>query len=284
MTTNPLEQAIGLASKMTADMGRLFNRAGNSAHLNGAILTHYRVARRSMRRDLAVGGSAAALDTLGTFTRAVKSEISELMFNAEDLGKSYFSKQALVYGVISTEQPRGIALQAYQAAAARVDQQAAVVQAMLVSGADEALILGDEERLGILQPAPVLRDTAQWIVEAAMLAFLSQAENTVTPSGRRVQFDKQAVAGLDENTTDCCLQVHGQIQPLNGKFHLTGTPRFADDLDHTPFHMHCRTSIVLYLKEYDDGLTARMRQGAEKIMTERAAGGTGYRHPADAFA
>lgn len=284
MPTNPLEQSIGYATRMTAAMGRLYDRAGNSQHPNGLILSQYRLARRAMEMALSTGGSAAALDVLNAFSQAVKAELSELMFDAEDLGKQYFTQQAEAYGVIATASPKQIALPAYQAVAARVDQQAAAVNAMILSGADEALILGDGERLGVLQPAPVVRDAAMWIVETAMQTFLSQGDGTITPSGRKVLFDKQAVAGLDENTTDCCLQVHGQIQPLDGKFHLTGTPRFADELEHTPFHWHCRTSIVLYLRAYDDGLTVRMRQGADTIIAERAAGGSGYRHPADAFA
>ncbi len=66
-------------------------------------------------------------------------------------------------------------------------------------------------------------------------------------------------------------------------FHLEGTPRFADELDWSPFHYYCRTSIALYLPEYDDGITARMQLSASTVLEERANGIWQDRDPADAF-
>jgi hypothetical protein len=57
-------------------------------------------------------------------------------------------------------------------------------------------------------------------------------------AGRANEWDHQVVAGIDERTTDCCLQAHGQIQPLDKPFHLTGEPRWADYLDNPPFHWY----------------------------------------------
>jgi hypothetical protein len=79
------------------------------------------------------------------------------------------------------------------------------------------------------------------------------------------------------------LQVHGQIQPLDKPFRLTGTPRYADEMDWPAFHWYCRTSGVLYQEQYDDGLTERMRNGARTILNERADGIFIDRYPVDAF-
>jgi hypothetical protein len=96
-------------------------------------------------------------------------------------------------------------------------------------------------------------------------------------------FKKQAVAAIDARTTDCCLKVLGQVVDLKAKFYLTGEPRYADYLDAPLFHWYCRTSQVLYLPEYDDGLSALMQSSAKKVLDERAAGQRIDRHPADAF-
>jgi hypothetical protein len=71
---------------------------------------------------------------------------------------------------------------------------------------------------------------------------------------------------------------------MDRAFHLIGTPRFADHVDWTPFHWRCRTSVALYLPGYDTGITEAMRESARGIMAERAAGGSGDRDPANAFA
>jgi hypothetical protein len=96
-------------------------------------------------------------------------------------------------------------------------------------------------------------------------------------------FKKQAVAAIDHRTTETCLNVHGQIQPLEGKFQLTGSPRYADEMDWSPFHAYCRTSIVLYQDVFDAGITDRLRASAASMLAEREAGIFNVVHPANAF-
>jgi hypothetical protein len=67
----------------------------------------------------------------------------------------------------------------------------------------------------------------------------------------RMVFKKQAIAAIDDRTTDCCLRVHGQIQPMDQPFRLTGKPRFADRLQGPPFHWRCRTATTLYTQEME---------------------------------
>jgi hypothetical protein len=61
-----------------------------------------------------------------------------------------------------------------------------------------------------------------------------------------IVYRKQAIAAIDRRTTSCCLRVHGQIVDLDDPFTLSGTPRYADQMQNPPFHSRCRTSIVLY--------------------------------------
>lgn len=69
-------------------------------------------------------------------------------------------------------------------------------------------------------------------------------------------FQKQAIATIDSRTTDCCLRVHGQIQPLSKPFLLTGTPRFANKVQDPPFHWYCRSTEVLYNPAFEEfGIT-----------------------------
>lgn len=84
------------------------------------------------------------------------------------------------------------------------------------------------------------------------------------------EWGRQAVAVIDERTTDCCLRVHGQWQAMGDDFTLTGTPRFADTQPRPPFHKWCRTATALVQRQYAaDDLTAQMREAARAELTAR---------------
>jgi hypothetical protein len=82
------------------------------------------------------------------------------------------------------------------------------------------------------------------------------------------QWLKQAVAQIDSSTTDCCLRVHGQVQPLEKPFELRGTPRFADEMMHPRFHWRCRTDELLWSEDLDAVGESRveMRKAAGELM------------------
>lgn len=96
---------------------------------------------------------------------------------------------------------------------------------------------------------------------------------------------KQAIAAIDERTTDCCLRVHGQVQDLDKEFHLIGTPRFRDYIAHPPFHMYCRTAETLWVERFETvGITtAQMRDAANAEINARADGSRKEIHPANAI-
>lgn len=70
--------------------------------------------------------------------------------------------------------------------------------------------------------------------------------STVLSLGQQTPYQKQVVAARDERTTTCCTRAHGQVQPLDQPFVLTGTPRYADTMMAPPFHYHCRSVLVLH--------------------------------------
>lgn len=98
-------------------------------------------------------------------------------------------------------------------------------------------------------------------------------------------YQRQAIAAIDENTTDCCLRVHGQIVSFDNPFHLTGTPRFASHVHAPPFHWNCRTAVTVYRKEMESfGVTTdQMRDAArEEIGARRRTKKRVVIHPAHA--
>jgi hypothetical protein len=107
---------------------------------------------------------------------------------------------------------------------------------------------------------------------------MAMAQNSFERAGRRsrVVFKKQAIAAIDDRTTECCLRVHGQVQEMKAPFVLTGRPRFADRLQGPPFHWRCRTATTLYSEamEMVGVPTAAMLAAARAELKARARTGT----------
>lgn len=92
------------------------------------------------------------------------------------------------------------------------------------------------------------------------------------------RMQKQVIAAIDGRTTECCLRAHGQIQPLDRPYKLTGQPRFAAEMMFPAFHWNCRSSSVAYLADFEEGsqaTTARLRAEARAELDTRGgdAGG-----------
>lgn len=112
-----------------------------------------------------------------------------------------------------------------------------------------------------------------WTYASGLIAaYLATMNQLVTAT----EYKKQAIATIDERTTDCCLRVHGQIQPLDKPFKLTGTPRFSDRVPDPPFHWYCRTTEVLYNEKFEEfGIsTAQIRDAANAEIEARDRTGT----------
>ena len=153
-----------------------------------------------------------------------------------------------------------------------------------LAGADEAAILARLVNEGVgdgraslwrtTGNAAQLEETRDvWTYATGLIAAYLTTMNQLVPT---VEYKKQAIATIDERTTDCCLKVHGQIQPLEKDFKLTGTPRFADKVPDPPFHWYCRTTEVLYNEKLEEfGITTeKMRDAANAELDARATTGT----------
>jgi len=107
---------------------------------------------------------------------------------------------------------------------------------------------------------------------------MAMAQSSFERAGRRSRmvFKKQAIAAIDDRTTECCLRVHGQIQEMRAPFVLTGRPRFADRLQGPPFHWRCRTATTLYTEAMETvGVpTPAMLAAARAELEARARTGT----------
>jgi len=153
-----------------------------------------------------------------------------------------------------------------------VDAQTATAIALIATEADPVLILGDDTRAGTLRYSDTTRASAHWIAAAAMGALWVSLQGPQQRSEMR--WSKEAIATIDERTTDCCLQVHGQVVSFDGDFKLTGTPRYADEMDWSPFHDYCRTSIASVPTELaEDDLTVQMRAAARAELEAREESG-----------
>ena len=161
---------------------------------------------------------------------------------------------------------------------------------LAVSGADTSAAIDRLLSVGIadgrasafrLSGAAAQTETGTSFWTAAILAasglFRAVRQRTQT------EYMKQAIAAIDNKTTDCCLRVHGQIQPLDRPFQLDGTPRFSDEVDSPPFHWNCRSAQSLYTPAMEGfGIpTEQMTSAAQAEMQAREEmGGTVPIHPA----
>lgn len=280
MAQNEHEQAVRAALRAGDDLKRLIDQLGNQAHPRGRMLSAYRQARRAMRQ---AQNLTTVLDVLRELRATVEDVMRASLASAAQAGLDQARVDLAVYGLPNTVAPYRTE-QELAAAMAQYDAQAAAVQATWATTGDMTQIVGDEERVGILSPAPVIREGARWLGIALLVAYAGATAEMLERTRRQEDFMRQAVAAIDERTTDCCLRVHGQVVGMNQDFHLTGTPRFGEYLRNPPFHWYCRSSTALVRREdANDPLSRQMRQAAADEIGARAATGTRVMiHPADA--
>ena len=285
MPANPLLQSIKSAVSMNERLAGMFEQAGNITEGRGYVVRAYRNANRAMPAALQEDNQRSAVrDVMIELRTNLRAELRTSLEASFGAGMDESARQLRFYGVETRPNVNPINLTkqvetAVDAVLAQVDAQETTINAMLASGIDTVLITGDEERQGVLKPAEILTGATYWIAALVWDSFSWWSQS----NGGGYGWQKQSIAALDGRTTDCCLRAHGQIVPLRDRFVLTGTPRFADRLEWTPFHWRCRTSIVLYLAQFDEGLTEKMRSAAGWLLDQRAKGRKPDQHPADAF-
>ena len=287
---NPLLSSINRATKDDREIAVLVGRyMGTSANPRGRILSVYRRGRKAMAGALRNDGNRSfeAYGVLRNMRREIAAIVADGIDAAVTVGQESAQVQLDSYAAngIDYRPARLFPDKAEMAnsVVAAFDQQAQAVQTLLATNANAEAIIGDGSRLGVLQPAPVQREGARWLATAVSSGLIWYIINPITTAPTPLPFKRQAIAGIDERTTNCCLNVHGSIVELNQDFRLTGTPRYANYMRNPPFHDCCHTSIALYLPEFDDGYTDMMRRAA--ILERRMRGEDGYSppHPTNAF-
>ncbi len=274
------EWAVRLALKSADEMGRLFNALGTTEAPRGRVLSSYRQARRAIRSAQTLW---AIQQVLGELRRSVELAARAVLDAAAIAGSDQARTELEIYGL-----PNLVGVYDWRtelaAWMAQFDAQAARVQSMWVTTGDMTQIVGDESRTGALAPQPVVNEGMRWIGVALTAAYVAAVAASMQRSNTQDEFMRQAVAAIDERTTDCCLKVHGQVVGLNKDFHLTGTPRFADHVRNPPFHWNCRTATCLVRRgARDDELSMQMRDAAQSEISARAETRTRTEiHPAHA--
>jgi len=277
---------------MNAGMGLLHRRLGGVRYPRGVVMVAYRRSLRELRDILSSGGVGPAWRSVrvaeaGQLLRRLRLEVAlgvtGVLDDAATLGAEQAAAQLAGYGVgqaaVSATGPGQGRAEALQAILAILDAQIETAIALMVTGAPVEQIVGSDERQGPLAPAAVLSSAWFWVGAVTLASWTWLA----TRPGQQLFF-KQAVAAIDERTTDCCLRVHGQVVTLDGEFHTTGRPRFAEYQQAPPFHWNCRSATALVRPEdAGDQLTQEMMDAARAELAARAE--TGRReeiHPADA--
>ena len=263
---------IRAAERTTRDLRVLFGRLGTKEHPRGRILAAYRNAHRALRDVFRrVQGPQAiyeAREVLEALRREVLGVGGQALDEAIALGRRQAEVERQVWELDPLDMATPNARAMMDGWIATVDEQIAYALAVLATEGDPVLILGDDERVGRLRYSDTTRAGALWVATAAMQALWVSLQGPQESSG--LSWSKEVIATIDERTTDCCLNAHGQVVPFDSDFKLTGTPRYADELDWSPFHDYCRTSIASVPTELaEDDLTRQMRDAARAELEAR---------------
>ncbi len=258
--------AVAIAQDAHNALERLFRRVGSTEHPQGRLWALYRLVRQSLSHGeitvQRIDEIAQALET------GVDRLANDVLSDAINLGTDNAAQQLMLWGDRALRPDTASMLGTATAAVlAAVAVQIAQARATVALG-DKKLLLGDATRVGLLTPAPIAEALTRMLTTVHQAAF----DGSI---GQDVLYRKQAVATLSSRTTNCCLQVHGQIQDRDKPFILSGTPHFAGEMMQPPFHRYCRTVTALVRpQEEDDELTRLMRQGARAELKARETGGT----------
>lgn len=247
------ERSIESALKAIEELEKLFERFRvDTSEVHKAYRTISRALKGSMTNVQIV---TEALETLRS---SIEKIIKGYYDKAIEIGMDQAVRDLNIYDLGKPDDPDDIMFPALVSTLSLIERQSNLVIAISELGLDEEYAIGDEERQGVLAPVSVINEVRFWVTTLFGLAY-------VLSIGKKMGSDavKQAVAQIDDNTTQTCLNVHGQVVALEGTFTLTGTPRFAGKMSSSPFHRGCRTvQLIIMKKHLDDEVTKEMRGDA----------------------
>ncbi len=281
------EAAVRAALRAGDDIERLIARLGTADHPRGQVLVAYRNTSLALQSVLGKPNARwAAFEVMSGLRREMERVVDDALADATAAGTRLGQKQVKAQGFdVAQGAPLVDTRPMATAWMTLVDQQVATVNALAATGGDEREILGDEKRAGVLRPSVVIAEGARWIAGALAAGSLAYFEWVLRRNGQTTsEWYHQVVAGIDERTTDCCLRAHGQVQLLSKPFKLTGTPRYADELNHPPFHWYCRSSeAIVSRQQAGDAFTEEMVAAAQAELGARERTKARVEiHPADA--
>ncbi|MBN1815379.1 MAG: hypothetical protein JXA14_26340 [Anaerolineae bacterium] len=258
--------SLRAAHRTTRGLEVIFDKLGSAAHPRGAVYVAYRNAHRALQDVFGRQGTAMLFEVrevLGCLRRDVRQALVTAAGEAIALGLAQARAEGEAWSLPVREAPVDAA-SAVDPAMAALDQQIQAASAVVAMESTPGLtVLGDGTRAGLLVPTVVVGIARRYLAASSVA--------TATRSARAGDgWGKQAVPAIDERTTDCCLRVAGQVVPFRAKFKLSGTPRFADEMDWSPFHWNCRTSVVMVpLEMAEDDLTHRLLDDAQIEIGKR---------------
>lgn len=244
----PKEKSIKSAHKAGDYLADLFAKIGVGNHPRGIVRTAYRNSRRAMIAALDEG-QFAVQEVMAGARSEIRDGLRSIYADAQEQGWNIANSQLGYYGVDPVLYSRLYGREALDGALDAVSeenkkQEMAILALLLFMNFEKEQIVGSDNRAGIMQEGAVLGAASSYAA-TVMWSSYSQA---IEKSGAGDEFVKIASAVIDDRTTDCCRLVNGQVQPLDQPFILTGTPRFADRMQMSPFHLYCRTGIAIVRK------------------------------------
>ena len=281
------QRSVSHAQRTNDALGVLFDRLGSLEQPNGWLLRAYRNALRALDGNL--DDLSAVMDTLAGLRDAMVRDAEALFDDALMLGYDQARDDLALYGY--DEPPRRsilapLAAVGLAAFLATLDRQLAVVKAVIAGGVgNPATILGDSSHVGLLAPGPLLIEARRWVATTTENTWEKTITQGLSPRGDVAdvamvsQYKRQAVAAIDNRTTECCLRVHGKTAGLDKDFPLSGKPwdaaqRYGFTARKPPWHWHCRTALALVrVQDEEDALTRLMRAAAQTEEEARARTG-----------
>ena len=201
---DPRTRAVKQALQTSEEIRRLFGRIGTRQYPRGLVLAAYRTALAAMRGS--TDNNRLMDDALGTLRLAVIDAVMDVLNRGVDIGMHQAETELKLWG-ISAFGTAGNVDDAARIVSNILDNQIQAAWTMKRMGVEEAVLLGDAAHLGIINPTVITRETARWASMTVNDAYGSIVKQSLEKSGDAGQFDKQAVAAIDDKTTDCCLKV-----------------------------------------------------------------------------
>ncbi len=244
---NPLYQSVQSAIDANYEINNSFIRIG-VRNEDGLLPSSFSLVRLALDTALASDDPyKSSRKVLKKFRASVEAALLAEFIGMSFFGREEAQRQLGFYGDDAKDKkPKGLSKKIYAALAAvmlKLDAQIASAEALILMGAASEQIIGNGELGGVLVVGTIVAAACAFVGLIVWNAFNAQFLATV---GTTSAYQKIAIAVLDSKTTNCCKEVHGQIQNIEDPFILTGEPRFADEMQYPAFHWYCRTSIAMW--------------------------------------